>query len=265
MDMRQSNQSPQRRATKFIPSPCPQTSFHPPCRGPCDGSLDASFDAGTTQTNLVETGSVKALAVDAEGRILVGGYFGRWLGKGLPLGLLRLNPNGSMDESFPAIPTCPLDFADCWLGVGRLRILSDGSLLGSTFLGGSFSENASALFRSNGQLAKLLGDPHDETVCCGGSINDRLQDARGGLLFAGNGFLVRHQFAPVFRYPTLTPALNFAATLGAVAGRLHRIEASADMVNWQTVTNVTSATENLPFTDPEAATAPVRFYRPVAQ
>ncbi len=35
MDMRQSNQSPQRRATKFIPSPCPQTSFHPPCRGPC--------------------------------------------------------------------------------------------------------------------------------------------------------------------------------------------------------------------------------------
>ncbi len=39
MDMRQSNQSPQRRATKFIPSPCPQTSFHPPCRGPWLGQV----------------------------------------------------------------------------------------------------------------------------------------------------------------------------------------------------------------------------------
>ena len=232
-----------------------------------DGSLDTSFDAGTTLTNLVETERINALAVDAEGRILVGGYFWKWLGKGLTLGLVRLNPNGSVDESFRADPASPtLGSEDGSRAVDRLQILSDGSILVTS----RGYPGAAALLRTNGELAKLI----DEPAVFSGSFNDVVQDARGGLLFAGvkddgngqrAGFLARHQFAPVFRQSKWTPASPFNATLGLLPGVPHRIEASSDLVNWQTVTSVTSATENLPFTDPEAGTAPRRYYRAAAE
>ncbi|MBL9186380.1 MAG: hypothetical protein JNK23_02770 [Opitutaceae bacterium] len=60
-----------------------------------DGSRDRSFDPGTGPRN----GSIRAVAVQADGKILVGGFFTQF--DGTPYrGLARLNPNGTVDTSF---------------------------------------------------------------------------------------------------------------------------------------------------------------------
>lgn len=61
------------------------------------GSVDPRFDPGTG----AEDGPVNALLLEPDGRILVGGTFTRF--NGAPRrGLVRLNPDGSMDEQFNA-------------------------------------------------------------------------------------------------------------------------------------------------------------------
>ena len=60
-----------------------------------DGTLDATFAQSGTGLN----GAVTALALQADGQVLVGGLFTRYNGTSRPH-LLRLNPNGSLDTSF---------------------------------------------------------------------------------------------------------------------------------------------------------------------
>lgn len=59
-----------------------------------DGGLDTSFDPGSGAN-----GAVKALAVQADGRILVGGAFTSFDGQPRP-GVARLNRDGSLDATF---------------------------------------------------------------------------------------------------------------------------------------------------------------------
>jgi uncharacterized delta-60 repeat protein len=222
-----------------------------------DGSLDASFDAGTTLTDLAETVEIKALALDATGRILVGGYYFKWRALPLVLGLVRLNSNGSVDDSFRADPT------DAFPGaVDRVRILSDGSL----FI--RLQDGSAALLRSDGFVVEhFFGSGISGELI----VSDVHQDAGLGLVFAGSrreggddtSPLVRYHSVPIFRQSGVTPASNFTTILGVVADRPHRIEASTDLVNWQTLTNVTSASETISFTDADIAKRPRRFYRAV--
>jgi uncharacterized delta-60 repeat protein len=62
-----------------------------------DGSLDTTFDPGAQSGT--EDASVSSLAVQADGRILVGGYFTNLAGNARS-NLGRLNANGSIDPSF---------------------------------------------------------------------------------------------------------------------------------------------------------------------
>lgn len=73
----------------------------------------------------------------------------------------------------------------------------------------------------------------------------------------------RYHFVPILRRSQWTPGLRFNTTLGLLPDVPHRIEASTDLVNWQTVTTVPSDTETLTFNDPEAASASRRFYHAV--
>ncbi|MCW5899371.1 MAG: hypothetical protein KIT10_08875 [Flavobacteriales bacterium] len=60
-----------------------------------DGTRDMTFDIGTGPDLYVET-----IALDQDGKILVGGWFSSF--DGLPYsGLVRLHPNGSVDTTFP--------------------------------------------------------------------------------------------------------------------------------------------------------------------
>src|SRR6266516_948693 len=60
-----------------------------------DGSVDASFRLGTGQPT-----DVRALLLEPGGEILVGGFFDGLYGKPCR-GLVRLGPDGAVDESFP--------------------------------------------------------------------------------------------------------------------------------------------------------------------
>ncbi|MCC2548037.1 T9SS type A sorting domain-containing protein [Hymenobacter sp. BT175] len=63
-----------------------------------NGSLDATFNAGGAGFN----GTVRALAVQPDGRILVGGEFTQYNRVNVPGRLVRLNADGTLDQSFNA-------------------------------------------------------------------------------------------------------------------------------------------------------------------
>jgi len=60
-----------------------------------DGSLDEAFDVGPNAPPI----QCYSVAVQPDGKVLVGGYFADWDGSGRR-GLVRLNTDGSVDESF---------------------------------------------------------------------------------------------------------------------------------------------------------------------
>jgi uncharacterized delta-60 repeat protein len=62
-----------------------------------DGSLDASFDPGTGTASTFR--SVEAVALQPDGKIIIGGTFGAYNGAARH-GLARVNPDGSLDASF---------------------------------------------------------------------------------------------------------------------------------------------------------------------
>ena len=65
-----------------------------------DGGLDANFDAGAVVTTAHSVNSIKILA---DGKILLGGYFGDVGLNGFKR-VVRLNPNGSLDAAFTSFP-----------------------------------------------------------------------------------------------------------------------------------------------------------------
>jgi uncharacterized delta-60 repeat protein len=65
------------------------------------GSLDASFNSGGAGFGESRSdGQVKALALEPDGQVLVGGSFTRYNGADVPDKLVRLNANGSLDTGF---------------------------------------------------------------------------------------------------------------------------------------------------------------------
>src|SRR6185369_8192742 len=87
-----------------------------------DGTLDGSFDPGTgfSQKGSGGPAFVRAIAIQSDGKILVGGNFNEV--NGLPrTNLARLNANGSVDPSFqPALgPT----------SIEQLILQTDGKIL----------------------------------------------------------------------------------------------------------------------------------------
>ncbi len=63
-------------------------------RANTDGSIDTSFDPGNGAN-----GTVYAIYLQSDGRVLVGGAFNQFNGSAR-LGIARLNANGSLDASF---------------------------------------------------------------------------------------------------------------------------------------------------------------------
>lgn len=64
-----------------------------------DGSLDTTFDPGTGVEKLIVHPQVRAVALHADGKIVIGGYFGNV--NGVPRdGIAQLNADGSVDLSF---------------------------------------------------------------------------------------------------------------------------------------------------------------------
>jgi uncharacterized delta-60 repeat protein len=100
-----------------------------------DGSLDNAFNAGGAGAN----GFVNALAVQADGKVLVGGFFTSYNGNAAaPDYVLRLNAGGSLDAGFNA------GGAGADNTVFAVAVQADGKVLvGGVFT--SYNGNAAAL------------------------------------------------------------------------------------------------------------------------
>ena len=60
-----------------------------------DGTIDNTFDNGSGFNNHVYT-----LAIQSDGKILVGGHFSQYSGVSIGFGIIRLNTDGSIDNTF---------------------------------------------------------------------------------------------------------------------------------------------------------------------
>ncbi|MDO7873513.1 T9SS type A sorting domain-containing protein [Hymenobacter sp. ASUV-10] len=94
-----------------------------------DGTLDASFATGTGFNSIV-----LSVAVQADGKVLVGGYFNSYNGTAGKSSLVRLNADGTLDASFATGTGFPID-PGFESGVNSLAVQADGKVL----VGGSFS------------------------------------------------------------------------------------------------------------------------------
>ncbi len=138
-----------------------------------DGSLDVSFNPGVSGRN----GSVYTLAIQSDGKILVGGSFST-LGGQSRSSLGRLNPDGSVDPAFnPGLDT---SFST---SVNSLVLLADGKVfIGGRFgtIGGQPRQNL-ARINADGTLDATFVRDIDGSVGC-------LALQSNGLLLVGGGF-----------------------------------------------------------------------------
>jgi uncharacterized delta-60 repeat protein len=90
------------------------------------GNIDTSFNIGTgfNNTGTLYTSNVSRIIVQPDGKIIVGGRFNSYNGNSIS-GILRLNTNGSVDNTFNA------QFQTFGLGkrVNDIKLLSDGSMI----------------------------------------------------------------------------------------------------------------------------------------
>lgn len=183
-----------------------------------DGRLDPEFRVGTGPDGWVGT-----LTLLPDGRILAGGDFSRFNGC-QRAGVVRLGPDGRVDESFDA------GLAGSFLRVNHMVVQADGSVL----LGGRFEfvqgarRCGLARLDPNGALdtafaaAGGLGEPHDE-------VRSIVPTSDGRLWVAGsfqriNGWNRRHLAllrADGQGDPEFTPA-------GAVTGGMSQIALQPD-------------------------------------
>jgi uncharacterized delta-60 repeat protein len=120
-----------------------------------DGSLDTNF---TAAAGVGASDSIRAIAIQLDGKILLGGLFTSYNGVALNF-IARLNPNGSVDSSF----TPGLGANDM---VSSIALQADGRIV----LGGQFTQ-CNGVTRN--RLTRLnLNGTVDPTINFGGGAND---------------------------------------------------------------------------------------------
>lgn len=80
---------------------------------------------------------------------------------------------------------------------------------------------------------------------------------------SGGSVTVRNETAPTFRSPTLAANGQVVLTLEGQDGRSYTLQASSDLVGWQTLTTAVAARGVAVFTDVLAAAQTYRYYRAV--
>ncbi len=142
-----------------------------------DGSLDATFDPNVTSTR--GTGAVFAIAVQADGKIVVGGTFTS-VGGQTRNNIARLNPDGSLDASFDP---------NASFFVEALAVQADGKILvvGLFSSIGGQTRNGIARLNSDGSLDANF-DPN-----ANGQVHAVAVQADGKILVGGTFFTIGGQ------------------------------------------------------------------------
>jgi uncharacterized delta-60 repeat protein len=92
-----------------------------------DGSWDKSFHSvlGVSNDGTSTSGPVQAMALQSDGKIVLGGYYLQVNGAPHPISILRLNPDGSLDDQYN-----PVVGKECFqFGVSTLAIQPDDKVI----------------------------------------------------------------------------------------------------------------------------------------
>jgi len=183
-----------------------------------DGSVDPGFQNGMAGAD----GEVEAVAVQPDGKVLIGGFFAS-VNNTHRSGIARLNPDGSLDNSFLNGMAGPDPNV-----VNALVLQPDGKVI----IGGAFTAvNGVSRYR----IARLNAD---------GSIDPLFQN--GGLPVLNNAGIQSNRF--VFQ-------------VSGQSNQVIVVEASANLLNWLPLVTNTLSGSPLLFSDPAPASLPGRFYR----
>ena len=225
-----------------------------------DGSLDRSFfDSGSPQGC---DGLVRAIAVQLDGKILIGGAFSKVHGVSRNH-LARLLPGGALDASF----TSPLP-SDA--NVNAIKLQIDGKIVVGT---GSFVPRPGS---GSSSLVRLLSDgsidPNfDPGTGPNGPVNDLVILPNGDIVIVGGFTAVngidRWLVARLkgdglkFRPPIRLPDGSAKFTFNTQPGQSYVIQASADLREWSSLMKQTADGATIDFIEPAAPKFPQRFYR----
>jgi uncharacterized delta-60 repeat protein len=229
-----------------------------------DGMVDPNFTA-VSFTSGGATGTVYAVAVQADGRIVVGGDFTRVNGVARNR-IARLKVDGSLDTTFdPGTGASHPVYAVAIQPDGKAVIGGDFTSLNGTPV------NRFARLLSNGSVDTQFypGQGADNTVYS-------VVLSPGGDMVIGGDFTVvnglpRRGVARLFGDSILAPnrftALWFSSggqvmlNFNTVPGEDYVFEASADLLHWTPISTNTAFGSMLSITDPGVAGLNHRFYR----
>lgn len=183
------------------------------------GALDNSF--ADTQ---ICCGPARAVALQANGSVLVGGYFLGVVGNSSIGALARFSANGTLDAAFPVDPSAT--------NVGAIVVAPDGSI----YVGSSYNTSDDATQRpvarlsTNGTLDTTYADIHTDS-----GTNTLALQPNGKLLFGGLFQLIdgqpRHALARLNADGTLDTGfvdLSFSFSAGDPNGAIFGLAAQAD-------------------------------------
>ena len=174
-----------------------------------EGSLDDGFDIGTGPN-----GEVRALAVLADGRILVGGYFTQVDGSPRR-GLARLHADGSLDETFLATPIADISVME----VETLVPQPDGKVLVGGLIRTASSGQLFAGGLSSGVL-RLLAD---------GSVDTSFDIGAGAHELGNTAVPMRVQALALQSDGKVLVGGEFTGFRGVTARRLARLEVNGQL------------------------------------
>jgi len=151
-----------------------------------DGSADALFSSGTGPTSTRRKGYAQNYAVQPDGKILVVGLFDTYDGQAAA-GVVRLQPNGSLDTSFSVGTGVDVNSTIRFNQVSVVAVQPDGKIL----VGGSFStfngNPANGLVRLNANGSRDTS--FTSTLPTNAQPSALLLQPDGKMVITGYGFL----------------------------------------------------------------------------
>lgn len=260
------------------------------------GAFDSGF-APHFQTSFALEAGADALAVQADGKILVGGYL---TSGDRNVSLVRMHSDGSLDAAFTG-EHGPILYAKAILPLedGRIliagvanssgegfvrRLQADGSV-DPTFAEASFEGAVEAIVLDDaggvvaggdftGKLARLQANGVRDTewgITCDGTVKALVSDPQGRIFVGGAfgkiGGLPQRGLARLVpsKSRTALTATNangrFMAKFSGEAGRSYEIEASTDFQTWTTIGSTIATESGVEISDGTVTSRKHRFFR----
>jgi uncharacterized delta-60 repeat protein len=117
-----------------------------------DGTFDYTFDGDGTRTVTVSTSDdVGDIAVQNDGKILICGYTPE------DIFVIRLNPDGSMDDSWGVNGVAITSVTTSWDRVHKIKCQPDGKVVVAGYCGTNVNDLAVVRYNANGTLDSAFG------------------------------------------------------------------------------------------------------------